>query len=333
MKILFLIKKNNNYGITTEVSPSKSGLKNSAQFVVDGIGHFPNVDAYLEVCVDANEIDKFLHKYRPNICVIEAIWVTPTKLAELIDLHPHIKFVIRIHSREPFLAMEGNAIEWIREYANIATVSFNHKQTSADMLLLGIHNTYLPNIYPLVKYCGSPFRHKQHLYKIGCFGAIRPFKNQLSQAVAAILFADARKSVVHFYINGTRVEQRGDSVLKNLRALFSGTRHKLIETGWLTHDEFLNLAKKMDACMQVSFTETFNIVTADCISQHVPVVVSAAIDWLDMKKADPNNVFDIANTLDYVIKNREAVVEDSIEDLNEYSNAARTRWFRFLHRD
>jgi len=33
----------------------------------------------------------------------------------------------------------------------------------------------------------------------------------------------------------------------------------------------------MDICMQVSFSETFNIVAADCIASGVPVIVSSEI--------------------------------------------------------
>ena len=36
----------------------------------------------------------------------------------------------------------------------------------------------------------------------------------------------------------------------------------------------------MDIGLQVSFTETFNIVTADFVSKGVPVVVSKEIFWL-----------------------------------------------------
>lgn len=227
MKILFLVKLNSEYGDT--VLPSKSGLRNSARFVVDVINKFPNSQAVLEFCRDGNDVDKFVHGFRPDICILEAIWVSPLKLQELIVLHPKVKFVIRVHSRMPFLSMEGNAIAWIKEYERYAAISFNHQQTSTEFEEIGLPNIYLPNIYPAVKYIPvAPIKHR-HLYKIGCFGAIRPFKNQLAQAVAAILFAEKRHAVVHFYINSTRIEQRGESILKNMRALFENTRHKLVE--------------------------------------------------------------------------------------------------------
>jgi hypothetical protein len=154
----------------------------------------------------------------------------------------------------------------------------------------------------------------------------------VQQALGAILFANSRRSVVHFYINATRVEQKGESVLKNLRALFEGTRHKLIELDWLDHHLFVGAIRDMDACMQVSFTETFNIVTADCINAHVPVVVSNEIDWLHVRKADPNSAEDIAEVLGYVIDHKRELVEDNIHDLHAHREHAILKWFRFVER-
>lgn len=330
MKILFLLKLTQEYG--SILQPSKSGLRNSAKFVVDAINDFKGVHATIEFCRDGNDIDRKLTQHKPYICVIEAIWVESRKLKENIDLHPHVKFITRVHSKIAFIAMEGNAIEWLKEYERVSTISFNHLQTSIDFNNVGLKNIYLPNIYPHFEYKECENIRKKHLYKIGCFGSIRPFKNQLNQAVAAILFAESRNSVVHFYINATRVEQRGESVLKNIRALFANTRHKLIECEWLTHETFLELIAQMDACLQVSFTESFNIVTADCISQHVPIIVSGEMEWLSCLKAEPNNAADIAEKLAYAIDHKKEVVEDNIKDLAIYNHAANTIWHRYLKR-
>lgn len=333
MKILFLVKLTSEYGSST--MPSKAGLRNSARFVIDAINKFPGVEAVLEQCVDGNSIDKFLHHFKPQICVIEAIWASPVKMQELIDKYPHIRFVVRVHSKTPFLAMEGSAIEYIKAYEKLGViVSFNSVDTGSDFAQIGIQNTYLPNIYPEIKHYGCHEGEKRRtFYRIGCFGAIRPLKNQLAQAVAAIMFAESKKASVHFYINSTRIEQRGEGVLKNIRALFAGTRHKLVEVEWLDHTDFVQLIGKMDACMQVSFTETFNIVTADCIAAHVPVVVSKEIHWLNCRKANPTSESQIADVLDYVIKHKVHLVEDNIQDLHTYNHVAILTWFRFLNRD
>lgn len=331
MKLLFLLKTNQEYGNT--IQPSKSGLRNSAKFVVDAINDFKGIHATIDFCRDGNDIDRKLRLHKPDICVIEAVWVSPSKLKEIIGLYPHIKFITRVHSKIAFLSMEGNAIEWLKEYERLSVVSFNHLQTSHDFNKVGLKNIYLPNIYPHFEYVECENVQRKHLYKIGCFGSIRPFKNQLNQAFAAILFAESRNSIVHFYINSTRIEQRGESVLKNLRALFANTRHKLVECEWLDHSEFLKLISQMDACTQSSFSESFNIVTADCVSQHVPIVVSGEIDWLSCYKTDPNRADDIAKQIEYVIDHKKEVVEDNLKDLEIYNHNAKKVWFRFLKRE
>jgi hypothetical protein len=330
MKILFLVKTTQEYGEACQ--PSKSGLRNSARFVVDAINKFPGVVAVMEFCRDDNDCDKYLWRERPDVCILEAIWVRPDKLRLLSGKYSGVKFLTRVHSRTPFLAHEGNALAWLREYEKVSVVSFNHEQTSDDYNAVGLRNVYLPNIYPKVEWQGCGELPDKYLYKIGCFGAIRPFKNQLSQAVASILFAERRGSVVHFYVNSSRIEQRGENILKNMRALFADTRHKLVEVDWLEHQAFLKLVGTMDACMQVSFTETFNIVTADCIQMHIPVVVSECIDWLRCMKADPNSEGEIANVLDWVIRNRAHVVEDNIQDLASYHHHSVSKWFKYLLR-
>ena len=58
-------------------------------------------------------------------------------------------------------------------------------------------------------------------------------------------------------------------------------KHELVEYDWLTHDDFIDVVQSMDLGMQVSFTETFNIVTADFVNNNIPVVVSKEIPWVN----------------------------------------------------
>lgn len=332
MKLLFILKTNQNSG-GSDAQVSKSGLYNAARFIVEHINDFPNVRASLVQIKDQNGVFQVIAQHAPDVVIIEAVWILPSKLHELVDKFPHTRFITRVHSRIPFIAMEGNVVEWIRKYEQFSELAFNNKQTADDMRLVGIPNLYLPNIYPDVRYMTCEPSRKKHHYKIGCFGSVRPFKNQLAQAWAAIRFADKRNATVHFHINGTGAEQQGDSVIKNLRALFAGTRHKLIEVPWLDHREFIKLIGQMDACMQVSMTETFNLVTADAVLAHVPVVVSDEIDWLSCRKARFSDVSDIAEVLAHVIDHKHEQVQDNIHDLELYDKKSILHWFRFSERD
>lgn len=355
LRILFLLKKN--YTSAGEnAGVSDSGLLNSVTFLADGLKTNLDVCTDIIVCQDANSIDKAIHDNKPDIAVLEALWYTPTKLLELQKLWPGVLFLVRINSKIPFLSQEGMSIGWIKEYiANSEaakltnlTVSTNNQFCTNDLQSVGIRNVYLPNLYPYVESpvegfvnkiseearftLNLPVGHAKKTIDIGCFGAIRPLKNQLIQAFAAMTFADEHKLELNFHINSGRVEQQGGEPLKNIRSLFKDSGHTLIEHGWLSHDTFLALLAQMDICLQVSYTESFNIVTADTISQRVPVVVSHDIDWApDVCKADPNNMSGIADKIGSVLGHKPFVVRKSIEALNEYTRKAVKEWWNFLY--
>jgi hypothetical protein len=55
--------------------------------------------------------------------------------------------------------------------------------------------------------------------------------------------------------------------------------------------KFLELARNMDIGMQVSLSETYNIVTADMLSQGVLSVVSPEISWVPFfMQVDPQDM-------------------------------------------
>ena len=177
------------------------------------------------------DIDREVAQFKPDTVIIEALWVVPEKFDVLKKLHPTVRWIVRIHSNIPFLASEGIAVEWIKGYvARGVEVAVNEKRALHDVRTIVADEDlqflviYLPNFYPVVKTEVDAERF-EYLH-VGCYGAIRPLKNQLSQAVAAIRYADKTGQILVFHINATRVE-RGDAELKNLRALFAGTKHVL----------------------------------------------------------------------------------------------------------
>jgi len=285
-RVLFILKRRTGdyegaYGGGYTHSRS-SGLFNSVAFVVAELEN-QGFQAEFMVVTDNNDIDREVASYRPTHVLIEALWVVPEKFAELKRLHPSVKWAVRLHSEVPFVSMEGIACDWVARYlAGGVAVACNSERMAADLQRLHPQGNIplLPNFYPLVTSPGRPAKPAQRL-DIGCLGAIRPLKNTLIQAVAAVEFARASRRHLYFHINSNRVEQRGDPVLKNLRALFKGAGSaELVEHPWVSHTEFLKLVAHLDLSMQVSFSETFNIVTADAVACHVPVVVSPEISWV-----------------------------------------------------
>lgn len=304
-KILFVIKKRiDEYG-------KSYGLINSASFVSNYLENNGFTSNVVEV-KDANEIDREVTKANPDIVILEAIWVTPQKIKELFSIqrHKNRTWIIRIHSKLSFLANEGIAMDWIGEYNKIQKenkeVNFiiapNVKELTEDFKKIYSSDKFifLPNIY-------SPKNYNLKIEKdikncdeinVGCFGAIRPMKNHLPQAVAAIEFGDEIGKKIKFHINANRIEQKGEQVFKNLINLFKNTKHELVLHDWMNHEEFINLVKQMDFGMQVSLTETFNIVAADFVYNDIPIIVSKDIEWMPFySKANPNSTDSIKNKI------------------------------------
>jgi len=208
-----------------------------------------------------------------------------------------------------FLANESIAMEWTQGYMSRGMeIQSNSPRTVEDMRTLARAlgcdpslSTYAPNWYPVQPFDSTKLLawQEEGIAKIALFGAVRPLKNHLTQAVAALKFAEQLGRRLELHINATRVEGYGAPALKNLRSLFSNTPNAtMIEHPWLEHDEFLDVLRGMDYSLQVSFSETFNIVSADAASSGVPVVASAQIPWMPpWAAADPNEAEHIVSTL------------------------------------
>jgi hypothetical protein len=326
-KVLFILKRQGLYG-NAGFEIRSSGLYNSAVFCSDMLRDLLNQNTKLVLVTDNNDIDREVANFEPDIVMIEALWVVPDKFEVLRRLHPRVTWVIRNHSAIPFLAQEANSFNWLLQYAQLPNVLVGHndKQTLYSFNdLSDTQGLYLPNFYPAndAQVCRRPI--DRHEIDIGCFGAIRPLKNHLIQAVAAIRYADARHQKLTFHINGTRSEG-GDSILSNLNDLFdSHPKHELQTHPWLERSAFLELMQSMDVHMQVSFSETFNVVTADAVTNGVPVVVSPEIKWVEKPlQASPTNCSDIINKLYDSIKYR--FEARSINHLQRHNEMAVGEW-------
>jgi hypothetical protein len=347
-KVLFILKQRHEYGpyengeIPCGDKTSSSGLGNSTRFVVDML-KYNGIDADVEVAVDNNDIDRLVTFHKPAYVIIEALWVVPEKFDVLIPLHPSVTWIVRLHSNAPFLAQEGTAFGWIRGYLQRGVkVAANHRRLFKELLHVNPeafeHDVWLlPNYYPVKheqplfsrKVCDFK-RDKERVLNIGCFGAIRPMKNQVIQAIAAIKYANKRNRVLRFHINASRIEQKGEPVLKNLQSLFKGSKHELVEHPWLRHLEFRALIAEMDALMQVSFSETFNIVAADAVSQGVPVVTSDSIDWISPSfHTDPCDSNAIQKGLERCLKWSNGPWRN-IRGLRQYDKESQKLWLHYF---
>ena len=309
-RILFICKKRSTYGVSY-------GLLNSCRFLCNALEQMGN-DAEIALVNDNNDIDREVTKYRPTHVFIEALWVVPSKFEVLIPLHPKVEWYVRLHSNTPFISSEGVAIEWIAKYNALSKkypqfrIACNADKMKNDIeLSLGIKSVYAPNIYMPSSgaIATSPCDETKSHVSIGGFGAIRPLKNQLIQAMAAIAFANKIGKKLTYHINATRSESYGEpngsATLKNIEELFKDAGQILKPHEWLDWPDFIDLVSSMDLGLQVSMSETFDIVAADFVHVNVPIVGSKEIEWLsDSYQADCTDIKDIISHLEYAWEGR-----------------------------
>jgi len=346
-KVLFILKRREDYhAILHSHVGLSTGLYNSASFMNEML-QAQGIESVMEVATDNNCIDRLVTQHKPTHVIIEALWVVPSKFYILNRIHPNITWIIRLHSEMPFMAGEGMAMDWIGDYSTFPNIviGVNAPRMLREMqLYLKIKNSwtdketeqrviYMPNYYPQ-KYTTKKFNKKKDHVDIACFGAIRPLKNHLVQAVAALDFATRIGKKLHFHVNAGRIEMQGQPAINNLKGLFeqlADTGHELINHQWRPREQFLELCAEMDIGMQCNFSETFNIVSADLISQGVPIVGCTEIPWaVHTWCADATDSNDIANKLESVYKWSWANVKSNQLSLTSYTNKTAKIWYKYF---
>ena len=324
--------------------PLSSGLYNSARLVAEMLRAAGYAADVVHV-VDGNAIHCEIVKFDADIVVIEAFWCPPYKFDDLHRACPNVQFIVRNHSETAFLAGEGSAFGWSYEYLTKPNVVLapNSVRMLADTrtLMRAAHPEWtrrelerrvflLPNFYDMSQ-PANPRKGDDGYLDVGCFGAIRPLKNVLTQAVAAIHLARKIGRPLHFNINGGRVEMTGAPILKNLQAIFDNTPDAELWThAWLPYDDFRGLIAKMDLVTQATLSETFCIVAADAVSQGVPAVMSAEIPWSsDESRADPTRSESIAKSM-LAAWRRGAPAYGDIMGLRAYNATSRRIWLDYL---
>jgi len=346
-KVLFILKRREDYNAVVHSAIGLStGLYNSANFMNEMLNE-SGIESKLVVVTDNNDIDREVSQYKPTHVIIEALWVIPSKFSVLQKLHPNVTWIVRMHSETPFVAGEGMAMDWLGEYSNFQNVIIacntprflqeirNYLQFKNSWCNIEAEERviYLPNYYPNDYRKKKMYRNKDHV-DVGCFGAIRPLKNHLLQAMSAVKFAEDIGKSLFFHVNIGRIEMKGDAVFHNLRGMFEQLHdrgHRLINHQWTPRENFLELCASMDIGMQVSFSETFNIVGADFVSQGVPLVGSKEIPWSSsLYNANPTESCDITAKLHSAYSFPTLNTWRNQNNLTAYCKKTRKIWVRYF---
>jgi hypothetical protein len=240
------------------------------------------------------------------------------------------------------------AMDWIGDYSGFKNVvlAINAPRMLEDIKIYLQHRNswteeetneriiYLPNYYPQ-EYKSKILNKDKSTINISCFGAVRPLKNHLLQAIAAIGFADEIGKKLRFHRNAGRIEMQGGPVIKNLKSLFQqihGKGHELINHLWRPREEFLELCQEMDLGLQCNLSETFNIVGADLISQGIPLIGNAdEIPWAVPEfSADPNDSRNIIKKLHLSYEHPSLNVQTHQYSLTHYTTNTAKIWTKYF---
>ena len=118
----------------------------------------------------------------------------------------------------------------------------------------------------------------------------------MSSAGAALELSSNLRVPLELWLSAGRAEGGGEYVIGAVQEMLTGLPNvKLVMNGWQTWPNFRKTIAHMHLLMQPSYTESFNMVTADGVAEGVASVVSDAIDWApDDWKANVDDVLEIA---------------------------------------
>ena len=276
---------------------------------------------------------------RPTHIVISAPWLPTLDLqAYLIFRFPDIHFCVACHSNVGFLAADPQAIKNYREELDLEQGSLNFSAAGNSIRFVRwIQQSYqrpciwLPNLYFLD---ASTPTHRRNwsggTLRVGSFGAVRLLKNHLSAAAAVLELGEWLNTNVEFHISVGRVEG-GYTVVKAIHAMLDKSpRVKVVEDEWYQWPQFRALVRTMHVMIQASFSETFNMVTADGAAECVPSVVSDAIDWApDDWKAEVDNPVDIARIAKRLVFDPDAGTE-GFQAIQKHNAAGMNAWKEWI---
>lgn len=243
--------------------------------------------------------------------VICAQWIPVQFLASMLARKfPHITFAQNCHSNVGFLQAEPPAIKLLRDVIDMEATLPNLIASSNNLrLCTALHNmygkpiTHLPNLYFLSgkEPNQRPF-YNGGVIRIGCFGSLRVYKNFSTCVAASVELISRLKVQGEIWINSGRNDGAGDVVYRTAKAWTDGLPNvTLKELPWASWADFKRVVGSMNLVMQVSYTETFNNVVADSISNGTPCVVGPSIEWAPKtwiaEPDDSSNCADIARHL------------------------------------
>jgi hypothetical protein len=296
-----------------------------------------NFDTEVVAITKYQDIDSEVQNYKPSHVIISAPWVPPHYIEYVIKKHPKTEFVVVCHSNVGFLFADTNGINNFRSYFSLLKYKNFHVAGNSEKFKIWVEKAYsipclwLPNLYYLTDKTAVK-KEQNDILKIGSFGAMRILKNNMTAAGAALEISTRLKRPVEFWVSSGREEGGAQGVKQSISALLKGTSVTVKENYWQPWYEFRKTVGSMDLLLQMSYTESFNMVTADGIAEEVASVVSEAISWCP--KSWIANVDDCDEIASVGIKllNDPAAVKEGRDMLQKYITNGIKVWDSFLNK-
>ncbi len=282
------------------------------------------------------------HKHHKPIThiIISAPWIPTALLAELVHKYKHIKFTVVSHSNVGFLAADRYGVKLLRQEI-ILQKSVDNFQVAGNSKRFAEWATiawdapvaFLPNLYNIENMQPRVHKlHRGHTLKIGCFGAVRPLKNQITAAATALVIAKRLDVPTELWLNSGRSEGGGQWALQAIEQLVGHMPHfKIRHKNWSPWEEFRDFVGTMHLNLQPSYTESFNMVVADSVYKGIPAVVSEAITWApECWKGNVDDANELADIGLKLIENTEKESKRGQAALKEYVKDGVKHWKKHL---
>lgn len=299
------------------------------------------INALVRPVKDSADLEALILREDPSHVVINALWVPTPELARLSYLYTHVHFAVLCHSNMAFLQVEPNGIRLLHEAVNLELSSLGNFSTAANSRagVRGVMDSweapmlYLPNLYYLDD-TARPMRPKWQggTLRIGAFGAMRPLKNPTGSAFAALAIATNLGTNLEFHVNVGRNDGGWMAqLLRSVESIFTGMPNaRLVKDTWQAWPDFRMLVRSMHLLLQPSFTESFNVVTADGVAEGIPSVVSDVIEWAPAWwKVPPDDTEAIGRTGRALLSDAHTG-RDGLAALTAHNTAGVAAWSQFL---
>lgn len=286
--------------------------------------------------LDANVVNGLIDGDPLTNVILCAPWIDATVLAPILQKYRLINFVVVCHSDVGFLAADTGAVARLRELSNMTHFYHNffiagnsQRLVSWARIAYQAKFIYLPNLYDIETFQDlKPWYPPMSPVKIGCYGAYRPLKNHMTAAAAAVQLAETHRYTVEFHISGGR-DSPGTNYAA-LRQMLQNYRINLVVDNWAPWPMFRRIIATMNILFQPSYTESFNIITADGIAECVPSVVSETIDWVPPNWICPSfSAYEFARTANNVL-NDPMAASDGQTALANYVKGGIAFWKKWL---